>query len=160
MREEARRRLARYFGVSESLFGGPPEQAGAEGLVSVNRHPVGVSAGPGAIPDKEIGRAYFAFDERWLKRLTTTPSSQLSIVQVQGDSMVPTLNEGDDILIDTAERGDRVRDGIYVLRVDDSLVVKRLALNPKGRRVTVQSETPPIPTGQIAAWPTSIASGG
>jgi phage repressor protein C with HTH and peptisase S24 domain len=148
LREDDRRKLASYFAVSESLLGGPPDEAGADGLIGVNRHPVSVSAGPGVIPGREIGQPCFAFDDRWLKRLTATPPSQLSIVRVQGDSMAPTLNEGDDILIDTAERSDRLRDGIYVLRVDDSLVVKRLALNPKGRRVTVQSDNPAYPD-----WP-------
>ena len=148
LREEDRRKLARYFSVSESIFGGPPDAPGADQLISVNRYPVSASAGPGAIPDREIGQPYFAFDDRWLKRLTATPASQLSIVRVQGDSMAPTLNEGDDILIDTADCGERLRDGIYVLRVDDSLVVKRLALHPQGRRVTVQSDNPAYPD-----WP-------
>jgi phage repressor protein C with HTH and peptisase S24 domain len=148
LREEDRRKLARYFSVSESIFGGPPDAPGADRLISVNRYPVAASAGPGAIPDREVGQPYFAFDERWLKRLTGTAASQLSIVRVQGDSMAPTLNEGDDILIDTGDCGERLRDGIYVLRVDDSLVVKRLALNPKGRRVTVQSDNPAYPD-----WP-------
>lgn len=62
--------------------------------------------------------------------------------------MAPTLNAGDDILVDPADCGERIREGIYVLRVDDALVVKRLALNPKGRRVTVQSDNPAYPD-----WP-------
>lgn len=148
LKEDDRRKLASYFSVPESVLGGPPEEPDRAGLVSVNRHPVSVSAGPGALPADEVGRPYFAFDERWLKRLTATPASRLSIVRVQGDSMAPTLNEGDDILIDPADCGDRVRDGIYVIRVDDALVVKRLALNPKGRRVTVQSDNP-----AYADWP-------
>lgn len=148
LREEDRRKLARYFSVSEAVFGGPPDDMGAGALVSVNRHPVSASAGPGTIPGREVGQPYFAFDQRWLKRLTPTPPSQLSIVRVQGDSMAPTLNEGDDILIDTGDCGERLRDGIYVLRVDDSLVVKRLALNPIGQRVTVQSDNPAYPD-----WP-------
>ena len=37
---------------------------------------------------------------------------------------------------------------IYVLRVDESLIVKRLALNPMGKRVTVQSDNPAYPD-----WP-------
>ena len=56
--------------------------------------------------------------------------------------MAPTLNAGDDILVDLGDSGERLRDGIYVLRVDDALVVKRIALNPMGRRVTVQSDNP------------------
>lgn len=147
--EADRRKLARYFSVPESVLGGPPEPLrSARGLVSIPRHPVTVSAGPGAIVSEEVGRPYFAFDERWLKALTATPSDKLSIVRVEGDSMAPTLNAGDDILVDLGDCGDRLRDGIYVLRADDALVVKRLALNPLGRRVTVQSDNP-----SYADWP-------
>ena len=147
--EEERGKLARYFGISEALLGGPAtEGRAANGLVSVKRHPVMVSAGPGAIVNEELGKPYFAFDERWLKSLTPSPPSSLSIVRVEGDSMAPTLNAGDDILVDLADCADRLRDGIYVLRIDDALVVKRLALNPVGKRVTVQSDNPAYPD-----WP-------
>jgi phage repressor protein C with HTH and peptisase S24 domain len=147
--EEERGKLARYFGISEALLGGRPEEAsGPSSLVSVIRHPVMASAGPGAIVTEELGKPYFAFDERWLKGLTATAASNLSIVRVEGDSMTPTLNAGDDILVDLGDSTERLRDGIYVLRIDDALVVKRLALNPMGRRVTVQSDNPAYPD-----WP-------
>jgi phage repressor protein C with HTH and peptisase S24 domain len=149
LKEEERRKLARYFAVSESLLGGPPEEADtAEGLVPIKRHPVAVSAGPGAVVTEELGRPYFGFDERWLKALTATPPHRLSIVRVEGDSMAPTLNSGDDILVDLGDGSGRLRDGIYVLRVDDAVVVKRLALHPMGRRVTVRSDNPSYPD-----WP-------
>ena len=141
LKEEERRKLARYFSVSEALLGGPPDaMAGPPGLVSVKRHPVAVSAGPGALVTEEFGKPYFAFDERWLKALTPTSADKLSIVRVEGDSMSPTLNPGDEILVDLGDCAERLRDGIYVLRVDDALVVKRLALHPMGGRVTVQSD--------------------
>ena len=149
LKEEERRKLARYFSVSETLLGGPPEtDAGLGGLTSVKRHPVRVSAGPGAVVTEELGKPYFAFDERWLKKLTPSQASDLSIVQVEGDSMAPTLNAGDDILVDLGDGADRLRDGIYVLRIDDALVVKRIALNPVGRSITVQSDNPAYPD-----WP-------
>jgi phage repressor protein C with HTH and peptisase S24 domain len=141
--EDERRKLARYFGIPETVLGGPvPETVVADGLVSVKRHPVTVSAGPGAIVNEELGKPYFAFDERWLKALTPSAPSSLSIVRVDGDSMSPTLNPGDDILVDLEDSTARLRDGIYVLRIDDALVVKRLALNPIAKRVTVQSDNP------------------
>ena len=62
--------------------------------------------------------------------------------------MAPTLNAGDDILVDLGDCSERLRDGVYVLRVEDALVVKRIALNPVGRRVTVQSDNPAYPD-----WP-------
>jgi phage repressor protein C with HTH and peptisase S24 domain len=149
LKEEERRKLARYFAISETLLGGPSEESdGPNGLLSVTRHPVTVSAGPGSVVTEELGKPYFAFDERWLKTLTPTPPSNLSIVRVEGDSMSPTLNAGDEILVDLGDRAERLRDGIYVLRIDDALVVKRLALHPMGRRVTVQSDNPAYPD-----WP-------
>ena len=147
--EDERRKLAHYFGVAEAVLGGPLGDAtAANGLVSVRRHPVFVSAGPGAIVTEELGTPYFAFDERWLRALTQSSPSNLSIVRVEGDSMAPTLNAGDDILVDLGDSGDRLRDGIYVLRADEALVVKRIALNPVGRRVTVQSDNTAYPD-----WP-------
>jgi phage repressor protein C with HTH and peptisase S24 domain len=146
--EEERRKLARYFSVSETVLGGPADLPGREGLVAVNRTAVRASAGPGAIVSEESGRPYFAFDERWLKALTGSPSDKLSIIRVEGDSMAPTLNPGDDILVDLADREERLRDGVYVLRIDDTLVVKRIALHPIGGRVTVQSDNPAYPD-----WP-------
>jgi phage repressor protein C with HTH and peptisase S24 domain len=141
--EDERRKLARYFGIPETVLGGPvPETIVADGLATVKRHPVMVSAGPGAIVTEELGKPYFAFDERWLKALTPSGPSSLSIVRVEGDSMSPTLNPGDDILVDLEDSTARLRDGIYVLRIDDALVVKRLALNPIAKRVTVQSDNP------------------
>jgi phage repressor protein C with HTH and peptisase S24 domain len=146
--EAERRKLARYFSVPERLLGGPAEDEPVEGLVPVQRIAVRASAGPEAIPYEEAGRPYFAFAETWLKSLTSSPPRRLSIIRVDGDSMAPTLNAGDDILVDLADCGQRLRDGIYVLRVDDALVVKRLALHPTGRRVTVQSDNPAYPD-----WP-------
>lgn len=147
--EEERRKLAQYFGVSQTLLGGPAETMSAPaGLISVDRHAVAVSAGPGAIVTQELGKPYFAFDEGWLKALTPSSPSNLSIVRVEGDSMAPTLNAGDDILVDLGDAGNGLRDGIYVLRIDDALVVKRIALNPIGRRLTVQSDNPAYPD-----WP-------
>jgi len=149
LKEEERRKIARYFSVPEELLGGPPDDSvRPDGLVSVKRHPVTVSAGPGAVVAEELGRAYFGFDERWLKGLTSTPPAQLSIVRVEGDSMASTLNAGDDILVDLADATERLRDGIYVLRVEDTVVVKRIALHPMGRSVTVQSDNPAYPD-----WP-------
>jgi len=146
--EAERRKLARYFSISESLLGGPADEEPVIGLVPVKRTPVRASAGPGAIPHEQTGKPYLAFDEGWLKNLTSSPAGRLSIIRVEGDSMAPTLNAGDDILVDLGDVMERLRDGIYVLRADEALVVKRLALHPAGRRVTVQSDNPAYPD-----WP-------
>ena len=149
LKEDERRKLARFFDVPESILGGPPEPAkGAGGLIPVKRVLVQASAGPGRVAGDERAGPQFAFDERWLRALTGSPASNLSIIRVEGDSMAPTLSSGDDILVDAGDSMERIRDGIYVLRADDVLVVKRLAVHPTGRRVTVQSDNPAYPD-----WP-------
>ena len=62
--------------------------------------------------------------------------------------MLPSLSDGDDILVDASDGVGRVRDGIYVLRLEGALVVKRISLNPVAGRVTVQSDNPAYPS-----WP-------
>ncbi|MEO6248578.1 MAG: S24 family peptidase [Sphingomicrobium sp.] len=148
LKEDERRILARYFGVAESLFGAPEGAPVTGGLIAVSRVPIAASAGPGALPDDERPRPYFAFDERWLQAMTSASAHNLIIIRVEGDSMAPTLGDGDDILIDKGDAASRLRDGIYVLRIEDALVVKRLALHPVTRRVTVQSDNPAYPD-----WP-------
>jgi phage repressor protein C with HTH and peptisase S24 domain len=149
LHEDDRRKLADYLAIPESMLGGPAAPRGGEsGLVSVRRSLVRASAGAGAIPGNEAGKPYFGFDERWLRTLTATPPDGLSIIRVEGDSMAPTLNAGDDILVDSGDSAPRLRDGIYVLRVDDALIVKRLAMHPVGSWVTVQSDNPAYPD-----WP-------
>ena len=144
LKERERHTLARYFQVPEAMLGGPPDDLTRVpgDLVPVRRSPVRASAMPVISSDDENARSCFAFDSSWLKAITETPPSKLSTITVEGDSMAPSLNAGDDILVDLADGPGRLRDGIYVLRVDDMLLVKRLAIHPVGRRVTVQSDNP------------------
>lgn len=150
--EEDRARLARYFGIDEALLGGraPGRAAGAGAkLISIARVPLSASAGAGALASGEEGaKPYIAFDPAFLKRLTASPAEQLSVIRVDGDSMVPTLRAGDDLMVDHGDGAARLRDGIYVLRQGDALHVKRLALHPSSGRVTVQSDNPAYPD-----WP-------
>jgi hypothetical protein len=147
--EEDRRTLARYFGVAETVLGGPPSPipaADAEGMVPVPRLEISASAGPGALSDGERVGAHIAFERGWLRRLCGAKAEDLSIIRVQGDSMSPTLTDGDEIMVDRGDGAARLRDGIYVLRRDDELLVKRLAVSPATRRVTLKSDNPAYPT--------------
>ena len=64
--------------------------------------------------------------------------------------MVPTLADGDDILVDRGDAADRLRDGIYVLRIEDSLVVKRVVVDPAGG-FDIRSDNPAEAGGTIDA---------
>jgi len=148
--ETDRRILAKYFGVEEQLLGGP-EQVGSRllaMLVPVPRLQVSASAGHGSFAEQESAVAYMAFDPAWLREVTRAPPAELSIIRVEGDSMVPALNDGDDILVDRSTAGRMLTDGIFVLRLDDTLLVKRLAIHPSKRTLAISSDNAAYPT-----WP-------
>ncbi|MDB5702796.1 MAG: family peptidase [Sphingomonadales bacterium] len=154
--EDDRRTLSRYFGVEEAVLGGPevaqitPATArtrGGSGLIAIPKIAAQASAGPGSLHDSDSVSGQIGFDPKWLRTVTANPGS-VSVIQVEGDSMVPTLADGDDILVDRSDSADRLRDGIYVLRIDDALNVKRLAINPMSRTVTIKSDNAAYPS-----WP-------
>jgi|TARA_B100000749_G_scaffold279053_1_gene271007 hypothetical protein len=143
--DDDRRTLASFFGVDEQVLGGPPAPM-RDGLIEIPVLNVDASAGFGAIAESETAHTRFGFDERWLSRLTRAKSASLSIIHVLGDSMEPTLSDGDEVLVDASDEGSRLRDGIYVLRADDALVVKRVTLKPGGRKITISSDNSAYPS--------------
>lgn len=124
--------LARYFGIDEHVLGAPQESAPSARMRTIPKLDIGASAGPGALNDGELLAGKIGFDEKWLRKLVSDPS-RLSLIRVEGDSMSPTLNNNDDIMVDSNAGAADWRDGIYVIRIDDVLMVKRLAKGPTGR---------------------------
>lgn len=140
--ERDRRLLAEYFGVEEAVLGGPSRPA--DRLAPVARLDLRAAAGAGAFAGEERPIAHIAFDPGWLRRVARGRPEQLALIRVAGDSMAPTLGDGDDILVDRGDSAERLRDGIYVLRLEGALIVKRLAL-AKDRAVTIRSDNPVWP---------------
>ena len=139
--EEDRLRLAAYFRVPEQRLGGRPErpapQVGA--LVPVARIEIGASAGPGSMADIEEYGPPIGFDGALLRDLGVRKATALSIIRVAGDSMEPTLRDGDDILVDRARSS--VNAGAnQVQPLDDILVVNRLIRESGG--YVIRSDNP------------------
>lgn len=151
--EADRRVLARYFGVEEHVLGGPLDSTasvasrhGGKGrrMVTVPRLELGASAGAGSLDEREAATGAFAFDAGWLRDMGVKPDV-LSIIKVDGESMAPTLGHGDDIMVDRQDSATRLRDGIYVLRLDGVLMVKRVALGVKRGSFSVRSDNEMYP---------------
>ena len=131
LEENDRRTLARFFGVNEVELGsageaGEPTYSGKrrrDEWADVPRLPLGASAGPGALDADERPVGQLRFSQRWLKDHGLDPA-MLSAIEVEGDSMEPTLRDGDEILVDRTPRP--LRAGIHVVRADDALLVKRV----------------------------------
>jgi Peptidase S24-like len=144
--ERERGILARYFGVDEQMLGAPQAFVPTARMRTIFKLDIGASAGPGAMNDSELLAGKIGFDEKWLRKLVSDPSC-LSLIRVEGDSMSPTLNDNDDIMVDSNVGTTGWRDGIFVIRMDDVLMVKRLAKGPTGR-LSVLSDNKAYPD-----WP-------
>jgi phage repressor protein C with HTH and peptisase S24 domain len=90
----------------------------------VPRYEVEASAGSGAEVGSEQIVDHLAFKRPWLKSLGLQ-ADQLALITARGDSMQPTIKDGSLLLVDLTKR-EQIQDGIYVLRMDDMLMAKRL----------------------------------
>lgn len=98
---------------------------------------VKASAGGGVVVDREDVVDTLAFKKEWIRTQLNATQQDLYLIHVEGESMEPTLRPGDLILVDHREAEKLPRDGVYVVRMDDSLLVKRLQRLPGGQvRVT------------------------
>ena len=92
---------------------------------------VRAAAGDGALVEHETPDDALVFKEQWVRMELGARPQDLYLIRVAGDSMEPTLRSGDVILVDRrATRPDR--EGVYILRMNDMLLVKRLQALPGG----------------------------
>lgn len=92
--------------------------------ISAPLYEVLAAAGGGSPVGSEVVRGFLGFNRTWVREQQLTPE-KLAVIEVQGDSMEPTLHDGDIVLLDL--RTQDLQDGsIYTLRRDEDLLVKRL----------------------------------
>lgn len=72
------------------------------------------------------------FSKRWLRHNTEASSfATLAVITAKGDSMAPTFVDGSILLVDTAYTQLKI-DGVYILRREDELFIKRIQRNLDG----------------------------
>lgn len=122
--------MTRMFDESHGQEEDPSRDGGKRDWLEVPRLAIDASAGPGALLSEEISYDSLRFSRRWLAE-QGLEDAQLSTIIVKGDSMEPLLNDGDEILVDCAPRA--FRDGVHVVRLGETLMVKRVAQAGAGR---------------------------
>jgi len=85
---------------------------------------VEVSAGYGSVVDQEQIKGVIAFRQDWLRSKGLQQSKVITLT-AKGDSMQPTIDHGDLLLVDCNTKN-VTSDSIYVIRRDGHLFVKRL----------------------------------
>ena len=99
--------------------------------IQVPHYDVRASAGNGSVVHEENVVDHLVFKRDWVVRSMGLNPKALALIDVRGDSMSPTINDGDLILLDTRE-GQQTTEGIYAINLAGGLLVKRLRLRLSG----------------------------
>lgn len=113
-----------------------------DGLVEVEEVDLAYGMGAAFTHDAVSVRSHL-FPLALLEAITSTPPSQLTIARGMGDSMMPTLHDGDMVIIDRSQRSVRDQDAIWALTVGEIAMIKRLRV--KADRVLLLSDNDRVP---------------
>ena len=140
--EEGLEKLCEFFSVTPAYikYGDGNAPVGqtiiTDDVISIPLINANVSCGYGFLNDSELILIRFVrVSIEFIRRYC--PAANLRSLQIMtafGDSMEPTLSEGDSVIVDVSEKTVK-RDGLYVLRIGDGLFVKRIQITPKGLRL-------------------------
>jgi phage repressor protein C with HTH and peptisase S24 domain len=143
--------LAEASGRPLSWLAAGAEKSSALGQYqTIPRLDVIASAGPGAYLQENSDVLWeYQVPRQWFQGLTS-PHSRLAMIEVRGDSMEPTLYDGDIVIVDMFQK-DFERGGLYVLTRNNMVHVKRLQYlldgsiriisdNPKAQSETITKE--------------------
>ncbi|PKF56105.1 LexA family transcriptional repressor, partial [Alteromonadales bacterium alter-6D02] len=117
-------------------------------LVIAPKFDVEASAGFGQVGFAEEVSEHFGFSRQWLASQLGVHTDKVAFVSVKGDSMQPTLEDGDMILVDMSYQQVH-KEGVYLLYTEDGLMTKRL--KPIKGGIKVVSDNPEYPSWEILA---------
>lgn len=154
-KSETLAKLAEHFSVSPAWlqYGSAPGSAGDslvmdDGTVAIPRYDVAASCGAG----EPAGYApalisLVRVTPEWLRDYAPGASRRsLALMPVRGDSMQPTLSDGDVAVVDCSQTSIR-GDALYALQYEDSLYIKRVQVMLG--RLLVISDNPAFRTMEV-----------
>lgn len=98
------------------------------------------SAGPGREPaDYAAVLGHIDLAEQWARKRLGDRLDRIRALPVKGDSMSPTINDGDLAFVDTGCNHFE-GEGVYVLVFNHALLIKRLTADFAARRIKVVSD--------------------
>ena len=130
--------LCDYFGVSPAwlLYGSteitvPQSIVLEDGRVAIPQYDITAMCSPtdagGQVATPELITLIKVTEEFLQEHCRGANPKFLHLVKASGDSMSPTVERGDLVIVDTSDTSVR-EDGVYLIRFGDALVIKRLQL--------------------------------
>lgn len=101
------------------------------------------------VQHEDILMGQIDLSEQWVaQRIKPTSPSALRFVHAYGDSMSPTFEDGDVLLVDTGMRDPRHIDGVYVMAANERLYIKRVRQRMDGE-VEISSDNATVKTVDV-----------
>lgn len=149
--QPGRKRLPDWLRYVQMAFeeGEPPEhqdQEARDELAYLRKVDIRYAMGAGAQVEDYPSTSLVPFNLNWLRSVTRAPTDRLFLASGHGNSMEPTLQPGDDVLIDTTEtRG--LGDLIWALEYAGSGYIKRIRPVMRGglRKIQILSDNESVP---------------
>jgi len=116
--------------------GSPTE---AERYVPIPQYDICASAGMGAFLEDMPEVEMVMVDKHWLQDQLKVNPQEVSLIFARGDSMEPTINNGDVLLV--CNKDQPIREGIFIIRSDSLLQVKRIQ-RQTGASLRITSDNP------------------
>jgi phage repressor protein C with HTH and peptisase S24 domain len=124
--------------------------SGADDVVELIRLDLSLAMGDGTNIDDYIEEEPVKFDLGYLRAITRTPPHRIRLARGIGDSMFPTLQSSDEVMIDTTSTMLNLNDRVWAISMYGAGAIKRLrAIGPQ--RVLVISDNPAVPDQEIDA---------
>ncbi|WP_062260008.1 XRE family transcriptional regulator [Endozoicomonas arenosclerae] len=118
------------------------ETSGSKEIVYAPMFDVQASAGMGAAVQNEEVSDYFAFNKAFLSRQLGVSGENLAFVTISGDSMLPTFQDGDQVLVDMSRKSVQ-SEAVYLIQTEDGLMAKRVKQNQ--HELSITSDNPEYP---------------
>lgn len=119
------------------------QQAKAMGLSLVPQLELGYSMGGGSVFHDYEHKGFIPFQREWLRGFVKGTFADLFVARGAGDSMLPTMLDGDIVLIDTAQKRIDQQDRIWALSYGDLGMIKRVRRLPGGT-YRIMSDNPAV----------------
>ncbi|WP_234179197.1 XRE family transcriptional regulator [Sphingopyxis sp. NFH-91] len=150
-------RIARALGTTAEYLTGeiddpaegatpPPsaeELADELGLVAIKEIDLTLGLGGAYIGEGVVSEVERYLPLAWLREFTRADPQYLRVARTRGDSMKPTLSDGDLAIIDIKQNSIREQDAVWAIAVADIGMIKRIWANPDGS-YKIKSDNPNV----------------
>lgn len=94
--------------------------------------------------DEKYQTQHFALSRQMVQYITPAAPENLVMMHLHSDTMSPTLNQGDCIVLDCSYQS-ASEDGIYVILHENRMLIKRITIDPIRKQLTLSRDNPNYP---------------